>query len=89
MPRNITNRALRELEQTVRQLGASCAAQHGYTTPESLWAAVEKNKSGAVLFFDFSRLFGPNRKTWHSLRRLKGRPASRAANHFQEELFNL
>ena len=51
--------------------------------------SVEKNKSGAVFFFDFARLLRLNQKTRHSLRRLKGRPESRAANHFKEEFFNL
>ena len=89
MPRNIAHRAQRELERTVRRLRAFCATEHGYTTAESLWAAVEKNKSGAVFFFDFARLLRLNRKTRHSLLRLKGRPESRAANHFKEEFFNL
>ena len=89
MPRNIAHRAKRELERTVRRLGAFCATENGFTTAESLWAAVEKNKSGAVFFFDFARLLRLNRKTRHSLRRLKSRPESRAANHFKEEFFNL
>ena len=89
MPRNIAHRAQWELERTVRRLRAFYATEHGYTTPESLWAAVEKNKSGAVFFFDFARLLRLNRKTRHSLRRLKGRPESRVANHFKEEFFNL
>ena len=66
-----------------------CATQHGFTTAESLWAAVEKNKSGAVFFFDFARLLRLNRKTRRSPRRLKSRPESRAANHFKEKFFNL
>ena len=53
------------------------------------WAVVEKNKSGALFFFDFVRLVRLNRKTRHSLLRLKGRPESRAANHFKDEFFNL
>ena len=89
MPRNIAHRAQRELERAVRRLRAFCATEHGYTTAESLWAAVEKNKSGAVFFFDFARLLRLNRKTRHSLLRLKSRPESRAANHFKEEFFNL
>ena len=89
MPRNIAHLAQRELERTVRQLRAVCATEHGYTTAESLWAAVGENKSGAVFFFYFARLLRLNRKTRHSLLRLKGRPESRAANHFKEEFFNL
>ena len=41
------------------------------------------------MFFDFPRLLRLNRKTRHSLLRLKSRPESRAANHFKEEFFNL
>ena len=41
------------------------------------------------LFFDFARLLRLNRKTRHSLLRLKSRPESRAANHCKEEFFNL
>ena len=41
------------------------------------------------MFFDFARLLPLSRKTRHSLLRLKGRPESRAANHFKEEFFNL
>ena len=78
-----------ELDWTVRRLPAFCATEHGYTTPESLWAAVEKNKSGAVFFFNFAHFLRRNRKTRRSLWRLKGRPDSRAANHFKEEVFNL
>ena len=89
MPRNIVHRAKRELERTVRRLRAFCATGHGYTTAESLWAAVEKDKSGAVYFFDFARLLRLNRKTRHSLLRLKSRPESRAPNHFKEEFFDL
>ena len=89
MPRNIAHRAQREPERNVRRLRAFCATEHGYTTAESVWAAVEKNKSGAVFFFDFARLLRLNRKTRHSLLRLKGRPESRAANHCKEEFFNL
>ena len=70
MPRNTAHRAQRELERTVRRLRAFCATEHVCTIPESLWAAVEKNKSGAVFFFDFARLLRLNRKTRHSLRRL-------------------
>ena len=82
MPRNIAHRAQRELERTVRRLRAFCATEHGYATPESLWAAVEKSPSRAVFFFDFARLLQTNRKTRHSLRRLKGKPESPAAIHF-------
>ena len=89
MPRNIAHRAERELERTVRRLRAFCATEHGFTTAESLWAAVEKNVSGAVFFFDFTRSLRQNRKTRRSLRRLKNRPESRAASHFKEEIFNL
>ena len=89
MPRNVAHRAQRNLERTLRRLRAFWATEHGYTTPKSLWAAVEKNKSGAVFFFDFGRLLQLNRKTRHSLLRLKGRPESRAANHFKEEFFSL
>ena len=89
MPRNIGHRAQRELEWAVRRLRAFCVTDHGYTTPDSLWAAVEKSKSGPVFFFDFARLLRLNRKTGHSLLRLKGRPESRATNHFKEEFFNL
>ena len=89
MPRNIAHRAKRELERTVRRLRAFCAMEHGYTTAESLWPAVEKNKSGAVFFFDIARLLRLNRRTRHSLLRLRSRPESRAANHFKEEFFNL
>ena len=89
MPRNIAHRAKRELEQTVRQLRAFCATEHGYTTAESLWASFEKNKSGAVFSFDFARLLRLNPKTRHSLLRFKSRPESRAANHFKGEFFNL
>ena len=89
MPRNIAHRVQRELERTVRRLPAFCATEHGYTTAESLWAAGEKNKSGAVSFFDFERCFRLTRKTRHSLLTLKGRRESRAANHFNEEFFNL
>ena len=60
---------------------------HGYTTPESLCAAVEKNKSGAVFFFDFARLLRLNRKT--RLLREKVTQESRAATNFKEEFFNL
>ena len=42
-----------------------------------------------LFFFDFARLLRLNRKTRHSLLRLKSRPESRAANHFKEEFFNL
>ena len=59
------------------------------TTPESLWAVVEKNKSGSVFFFDFARLLRLNRNKRHSLLTLKGGQESRAANHFKEEFFNL
>ena len=48
MPRNIAHGAKRELERTVRRLQTFCATEHYYTTAESLWAALEKNKSGAV-----------------------------------------
>ena len=89
MPGNIAYRAQRELERTVRRLRAFCAEEHGYTTAESLWAAVEKNKSGAVFLFDFARFLRLNRKTQHSLLRLKSRPGSRPANHFKDEFFNL
>ena len=89
MPRNIAHGAKRELERTVRQFRAFCATEHGYTTTESLWAAVEKNKSGAVFFFDFVRLLRQNRKTRHSLLRLKSKPESRGANHFKGDFFNL
>ena len=89
MPRNIAHQAQRELERTVRRLRAFCATEHRYTTAEPLWAAVEKNKSGAVFFFDFARLLRMNRKTGRSLLRLEGRPESRAANPFKEEFFNL
>ena len=65
MPRNNPHRKQRELERTVLRLGAFCATEHGYTTAESLWAAVEKNKSGAVFFFDFARLLELIRKTRH------------------------
>ena len=89
MPRNIAHRANRDLERTVRRLRAFCATEHGYTTAESRSAPVEKNKSGAVFFLDFARLLRLNRKTRHSLLRLKSRPGSRAANDFKEEFFNL
>ena len=89
MPRNIAHRAKRERERTVRRLRAFCATEHGFTTAESLWAAVEKNNSGAVLFFDFAHLLRLNWEIRHSLVRLKSRPKSRAANHFKEEFFNL
>ena len=89
MPRTIAHRAQRELEWTVRRLRAFCATEHGYTTAESVWAAVEKNKTGAVFFFDFARLLRLNQKTRHSLLRLKVRPESRAGKHFKEEFFNL
>ena len=90
MPRNTAHRAKRELERTVRRLRAFCATEHGYTTAESLWAAVEKNKSGPVFFFfEFVRLLRLNRKTRHSLLRIKSRPESRAANQVKEEFFNL
>ena len=42
-----------------------------------------------LFFFDFARFLRLNRKTRHSLLRLKSRPVSRAANHFKEEFFNL
>ena len=77
------------MERTVRRLRAFCATEHGYTTAESLWAAVQKNKSGAVFFFDFAHLLRLNRKTRHSLLSLKSRPDSLAASHFKEEFFNL
>ena len=70
MPRNIAHRAQRELERTVKRLRAFCATEHRYTTVESLWAGVEKNKSGAVLFFNSACLLRLNRKTQHSLLRL-------------------
>ena len=89
MPRNNAHRAQRELERTVRRLQAFGATEHGYTTAQSLWAAVEKNKSGAVFFFDFARLLRLNKKTRHSLLRLVSRPERRAANHFKEEFFKL
>ena len=89
MPRNIAHRAKRELERNVRRLRAFCEPEHGYTTADSLWAAVEKNKSGAVFFFDFARLLRLNRKTQHSLLMLKSRPESRAVNHLNEELSDL
>ena len=89
MPRNIAHRAKRELERTVRQLQPFCATEHRFTTAESVWAAVEKNKSGAVIFFDFASLLRLNPRKKHSLRMLKSRPESRAANHFKEEFFNL
>ena len=71
------------------RLRAFCATEHGYTTAESLLAAVEKDKNGAVFFFDFARLLRLNRNTGHSGLRWKSRPESRAANHFKEEFFNL
>ena len=89
MPRNIAHRAKRELKRTVKRLQAFCATGHWHTTVESLWAAVEKNKSGAVFSFDFAHLLRLNQKTLHSLLRLKNRPESRAANHFKEEFFSL
>ena len=89
MPPNTAHRAQSELERTVRRLGAFCTTEHAYTTPESLWAAVEKNKSGRVFFFHFACLLRLNQKTRHPSRRLKGRPESRAANHFSKEFFNL
>ena len=89
MQRNTVHRAQRELTRIVRQLRAFGAAEHGYTTPESLWAAVEKNKSGVVFFLHFARLLRVNRNTRHSLRRLKATPESRATTHFKEEFFNL
>ena len=89
MPRNSAHRAQRELDRTVRRLRAFCATEHKYTVPEFLWAAVEKNNRRAVFFLSFARLLRPNRKTRHSLQRLKGRRESRAANHFKEEFFNL
>ena len=89
MPHHIAHRVQRELERTVRRLRAFCATKDGYTTAESLWAAVEENKSGAVLFFDVARLLRLHGKTRHSLQRVKGRTESRAANHFKEEFFNL
>ena len=89
MPRNVAHRAQRELERTFKRLRAFCATEHGYTTAESLWVAVEKNNRGALFFFDFARLLRLNRKTRHSLLSLKDRPESRAANHFKEEFFNL
>ena len=89
MPRNIAHQAQRKLEPTVKRLRAFCVTEHGYTTPESLWAAIEKKRIGAAFFFDFARSFRLNRKTRHPLLRLKGRPESRAANHFKEEFFNL
>ena len=89
MPRKIAHRAKRELERTVRRVQAFCATEHGFTTAESLWAAVEKNKSGALFFFDFARLLRLNRKTQHALLRLKSRPETRAANHFKQEFFHL
>ena len=89
MPRNIAHRAQRELERTVKRFPAFCATERGYTTAESLWAAVEKTKSGADFFFDFARLLRLNGKTRHSPLRLKVRPDSRAANHLNEGFFNL
>ena len=89
MPRNIAHRAQRDFEQTVRRLRALYATEHGYTTLESLWAALERNKSGTVLSFDVVRLLRVNQKTQHSLLRLKGRPEGRAANHVKEEFFIL
>ena len=89
MPRNTAHQAQRELDPTVRRLPAFFATEHGYTTPESLWAAVEKNRSGAIFFSNFARLLRLILKTRHSLRRPKGRPESRAANHFKEEFLNL
>ena len=89
MPLNIAHRAKRELERTVKRLRAFCTTEHAYTTAESLWAAVEKNRSGAVSFFDFARLLRLNQKTRHSLLSLKSRPESRVANHFKKEFFKL
>ena len=89
MPRNFAHRAQRELERTVKRLRAFCAREHGYTAAELLWAAVGMNRSGAVFFFFFARLLRLNRKTRHSLLRVKGRRESRAANHFKEEFFKL
>ena len=89
MRRNIAHRAQRDSERSLKRWRAFCATEHGYTTPKSLWAAVEKNNSGAIFFFDFVRLLRINRKTRHSLLRLKGRPKSRMANHLKEEFFNL
>ena len=89
MPRNIAPRAQRELSGTVRRLRAFYATEHGCATAEHVWAAVEKNKSGAVFFFDFARLLRVNRNSRHSLRRLKATPESRATMHFKEEFFNL
>ena len=79
MPRNIAHRAQSELEWTVRRLRPFCATEHAYTTPESLWAAVEKNNSGAVFLFDFARLLRLNLKTRHSLLILEGRPESQVS----------
>ena len=76
MPRSIAHRAKRELKRTVRRLRDLCATEHGYTSAESLWAAVEKNKSGAVSFLFFARLLRLNSKTRHSLLRLKSIPES-------------
>ena len=56
MPRNIAHLAQRQVERTVRRLQAFCATEHVYTTPESLWRAVERNKSRAVFFFSFCAL---------------------------------
>ena len=89
MPRTIAHGAKRELKWGVKRLRAFCATEHGYTTAESLWAVVEKNKSGAVFFFDLARLMPLTRETRHSLLRLKSRPESRATINFKEEFFNL
>ena len=48
-----------------------------------------KRTRAELFFFYFARLLQLNRKTRHSLRRLKGRPETRAANHFKEEFLNL
>ena len=89
MPCNSAHRPQRELERTIRQLRVLCATKHGYTTTESLWGAVEKNKSRAVFFFDFVRFLRLNGKTRQSALRLKGGPESGAVNQFKEEFCNL
>ena len=73
----------------MRHLRAFCATEHGYTTAEHLWTAIEKNKCGAVFFFDFARLLRVNRNSRNSLRRLKATPESQATMHFKEEFFNV
>ena len=89
MPRNIAHRAKRELERIGRRLRALCAKENGYTTAESLWAAVEKEKKWSCLLFGFCALAATQPENTALTTEVENQTESRTANHFKEDLFNL